>query len=88
MHTGRKSEEQIEENIQIIVDNVVNCKYLRDGSIILFHDLYLNSIEAFKRVTAILESKGYVFVTVSQLMNLNSSTTTGKRYWAEYYHDK
>lgn len=86
-HTGRSSAEQIEKNIQTIVDNVVNSKYLRNGSIILFHDLYLNSIEAFKRVTEILEAKGYVFVTVSQLMELNSGTTTGKRYWAAYYHD-
>ncbi len=87
-HTGRKTTEQAEANIQTIVDNVVNSKYLRDGSIILFHDLYLNSIEAFKRVTAILEAKGYEFVTVAQLMDLNSSTTTGKRYWAAYSHDK
>lgn len=87
-HTGRKTTEQAEQNIQTIVNNVVNSKYLRDGSIILFHDLYLNSIEAFKRVTEILEAKGYVFVTVAQLMDLNSTTTTGKRYWGAYYHDK
>ena len=88
MHTGRSSSEQIEKNIQTIVDNVMNSKYLRSGSIILFHDLYKNSIEAFKIVTEKLKAKGYEFVTVAQLCNLDSSTTTGKRYWAEYSHDK
>ena len=39
----------------------------RDGSIILLHDIYPESVEAALRVVDALHAEGYYFVTVSQL---------------------
>lgn len=62
------------------VKNIVNTTLsnLRNGDIILFHDyVYFensNTIEALKKIIPELKKRGYRFVTVSELMNLESST--------------
>ncbi len=76
-------------NVDIIVDNILgdidedpDCL---DGKIVLLHDLYKNSVEAFMKVVDRLEAEGYELVTVSQLLDLNETTTIGKQYYSEYY---
>ncbi len=56
-----------------------------NGRIVLLHDLYKNSVEAFMQVVDKLQAEGYEFVTVSQLLDLNATTTVGKQYYSMYY---
>ncbi len=41
---------------------------IKDGSIVLFHDLYKTSVDAALEIIDELKSEGYVFVTVDQLL--------------------
>lgn len=45
-------------------------EHVQDGDIILMHDIYESSVDAALRIVDALESQGYVFVTVEQLMSL------------------
>ena len=57
-----------------------------DGSIILLHDLYKTSVEGALRGITSLQSQGYTFVTVEQLMKRRGITPTdGKVYYSCYY---
>ena len=42
--------------------------HVRDGDIILFHDIFDSSVDAALRVVDALEDQGYCFVTVEQLL--------------------
>ncbi len=42
-------------------------KSVRDGSIVLFHDIYGSSIDAIEKIVPALQAKGYQLVTVSEL---------------------
>lgn len=52
------------------VDRVVAAvtEHVKDGDIILLHDLYASSAEAALRIVDRLQERGYCFVTVEQLM--------------------
>ncbi|MDO4317333.1 MAG: polysaccharide deacetylase family protein [Lachnospiraceae bacterium] len=63
---SRKTEEEAEANVQKIVDNVL--KNVGDGDIILMHEIYENSYEAFCILAKKLSEQGYEFVTVSELL--------------------
>lgn len=52
-------------NTDAIVKKVLGS--VRDGDIILMHDLYATSVDAALRIVDALQAKGYVFVTVSEL---------------------
>lgn len=52
--------------VDAIVENVMS--QVRDGSIVLMHDLYTNTYEATKIILARLHAEGYEVVTVSQLL--------------------
>lgn len=85
-HTGRSTTEIAQQNINTIVNNVLSqVRKTSAESIVLMHDLYLNSVEAFKIIYEELANEGYQFVTVAQLCNLNASTTVGKRYYSAAY---
>ena len=54
---------------------------MRDGSIILLHDIYPSSVETALRVVDALMAKGYKFVTVEELFALRGITPeNGKEY--------
>ncbi len=76
-------------NIETIKNNILgdfeNNPDCLDGKIVLLHDLYENSVTAFMEIVDMLLEEGYQFVTVSQLCELDSSTTVGKRYYSETY---
>lgn len=55
-----------EANVQAIIDNVM--AQVREGSIILMHELYENSFDAYCEVLRLLDAQGYEFVTVSELL--------------------
>ncbi len=53
-------------NVDIIVKNVMSS--VKDGDIILMHDIYENTYEAVKIILARLHAEGYEVVTVSELL--------------------
>lgn len=53
-------------NAGVVVDRVIND--VEDGDIILFHDIYLSSVTAALEVIDQLIDRGYVFVTVDELL--------------------
>ena len=54
------------ENVDKTVKRVV--KDVKEGDIILMHDIYASSVEASLRIIDILQDKGYEFVTVDELL--------------------
>ena len=54
------------QNKDRIVKHVVNN--VKDGDIILLHDVYGTSVEAALEIVDKLKEKGYIFVTVDELM--------------------
>ena len=55
-----------EAGVETIVDNVMS--QVRDGSIVLMHDLYENTYLATKEIFKQLSAQGYEVVTVSELL--------------------
>ncbi len=53
-------------NVDKIVENVMSS--VKDGDIILMHDIYENTYEAVKIILARLQAEGYEVVTVSELL--------------------
>ena len=61
-----KTEEIAKENVAQIVNNVM--KSVKNGSIILMHEIYQNSYDAFCEIIRRLYEQGYQCVTVSELL--------------------
>lgn len=53
-----------------IVNHVLD--HVSNGDIILFHDSHRNTVEALKKLLPLLQKQGYQFVTVSELIRLQS----------------
>ena len=47
---------------------------MKDGDIILMHDIYPTSVEAALQIVDTLTDRGFCFVTVEQLMALRGVT--------------
>lgn len=77
-YKARNSEEQIKENVQTIVDNVM--KNIKSGDIVLMHELYQNSYEAFCIIIEQLYDQGYEIVTVGELLG-DDKIAPGKLYY-------
>lgn len=57
----------------------------RDGSIILMHDIFTESVTAALQVVDRLHAQGYLFVTVEELFALRGTPLhPGKVYWNAY----
>ena len=64
-----------ERIVQYVLDRV------RDGDIILMHDMFDASVEAAAEICDALSERGYCFVTVEQLMELRGvEPQAGRRY--------
>ena len=50
---------------------------VRDGDIVLLHDLYSASVEAAERIIPALKEQGYTFVTVDQLLAARGGAEAG-----------
>lgn len=77
MNKSHKTPEETEANIQTTVANVK--AQVKNGSIILMHEIYDNSYEAFCRIIDWLYEEGYEVVTVSEL--LGERCVPGVRYY-------
>ncbi len=53
-----------------ILQNVFGEKGIRDGSIVLMHDIHRESVDAAKEMILRLEQEGYTFVTVPELLSV------------------
>ena len=70
-----------DQNADRVVGAVVDG--VKDGDIILMHDIYPSSVEAARRIVVCLLERGYCFVTVEQLMELRGvEPVAGERYTA------
>ena len=65
-YKSRKTDQEREENIQTIVNNVSTAA--GSGKIILMHEIYDNSYDAFCIIIEQLAQRGYEFVTVSEML--------------------
>ena len=68
-----KDEEKVYKNI---INNI------KDGSIVLMHDVYITSLEALKKVLPELKAMGYTVTTVSELASSKGYTLENK---TKYY---
>lgn len=69
--------ENKQENIDTIVNNVMNN--ISDGDIVLMHDIYENTYEAFCIIIEKLYEQGYEVVSVSELIG-SSNLKAGTKY--------
>ena len=53
-------------NVDAVVNHVVNN--VKDGDIILLHDIYPSSVAAALRIVDELKARGYIFVTVEDIL--------------------
>ena len=65
-YVGRSTEEKRVQNVNTIVNNVM--KNIRHGDIVLMHELYTNSYEAFCIIIEQLYAQGFQIVTVGELL--------------------
>ena len=77
-YKGNSTEEERDENVQNIVDEVIST--VKDGSIILMHEIYNNSYLAFCEILKQLSADGYEFVSVSELLGENFQA--GKTFYS------
>ncbi len=73
----RGSEEEKAQNIQTIVNNVMST--VSDGKIILMHEIYGNSYEAFCLIMDQLYQQGYEVVSVTELIGADT-IKPGQKY--------
>ena len=71
-----KDDENFHENVNTIVENVLST--VREGSIILMHDIYESTYDAVVIILERLYAEGYDVVTVSEL--LGDSLEAGRKY--------
>lgn len=68
------------KNTDSIVDHVM--KNVKDGDIVLFHDIYDTTYEAIKQLLPALKEQGYQFVTVRELAELKGGhLENGTKYF-------
>lgn len=65
------SEDWKSKNVEIIKSRIIGK--VKDGDIVLFHDLYQESYEAIRDIIPILIEEGYQFVTYSEMMELREN---------------
>ena len=71
-YKSRSDDTTISQNVQTIVDNAL--KNVEDGDIILMHEIYTNSFEATCIILERLDSMGFEFVTVTELLGTENLT--------------
>ncbi len=76
-YTSDDTAESAKEKVDAIVNNVMNN--VRDGSIILMHDIYDSTCDATQIILKRLYDEGYEVVSVSELIGRGLSA--GKKYY-------
>lgn len=68
-------------NVNKIYEHVLS--YANDGDIIIMHDLYDESVGAVEKIISTLSEKGFVFVTVDELITKSRDLEPGYVYLSE-----
>ena len=76
-YTSTDTDEEAAQKVNTIVNNVMNS--VRDGSIILMHDIYESTYDALVIILDKLHQQGYDVVTVSEL--LGEELAAGRQYY-------
>ena len=71
-------------NAPMVRDIIVS--YATDGSVVLLHDIHETSIEAAVMAIDKLLERGYVFVTVEELFEINELTLQAGKEYRSVYH--
>lgn len=69
-------------NVQQTVDNVMND--VKDGDIILMHDIYKETIDAALELIPKLEQEGYQLVTVSELAQAKGQILENGKVYTDF----
>lgn len=72
-------ESEKQEKLNTIVNNVMSL--VKDGSIILMHDIYISTVDAVRIILARLNAEGYEVVTVSELIGDDLKPGTSYSQW-------
>ena len=67
-------------NAAMVTDAVL--KNIKDGDIVLMHDLYKSTADASKKIIPTLVKRGYQLVTVSELSDCRKAMKKGSSYSA------
>lgn len=78
VYKSRADEATANKNVATIADNILS--QVKDGDIILMHEIYRNSYEAACIVIDTLAAEGYEFVTVTELFK-TQALEVGKTYY-------
>ena len=63
-----------------VCEHIVSA--VKDGDIVLLHDIYQSSVEGAQKAIQALKADGYTFVTVEQLLNARGEAESGEVYSA------
>lgn len=70
-------------NVEMITKSIL--EYVKDGDIVLMHDLYGSTVEASKIVIPELVNRGYQLVTIDELVESRGLTlSAGEKYYNMY----
>lgn len=65
-YTSGDTDEEAAAKVDIIVENVMS--QVKEGSIILMHDIYQSTVDAVVKILERLDAEGYEVVTVTELL--------------------
>jgi peptidoglycan/xylan/chitin deacetylase (PgdA/CDA1 family) len=58
---------------------------VRDGSIVLFHDIYPSSVQAAAKIIPALKQQGYAIVTINRLIMARDGSFAPEHYYRHFY---
>ena len=66
------------------IDMVINISDVKNGDIVLMHDIHRSTVQAAETIIPALKKRGFQMVTVSQLAKYKGKTTlrSGKTYYS------
>lgn len=67
------------KNAEMVANHVLDN--IKDGDIVLMHDIYLTTVEACEKIVEELTNRGYRLVTISELFEGRESMEYGKKYY-------
>lgn len=67
------------KNAEMIANHVLDN--IKDGDIVLMHDIYLSTVEACEKIVDELTNRGYRLVTISELFEGREKMEYGEKYY-------
>lgn len=67
------------KNAEMVTNHVL--ENVKDGDIVLMHDIYLSTVEACEKIVEELTNRGYRLVTISELFEGREKMECGEKYY-------